>query len=324
MFAWYAYSGICIAFIADFLYDRRLETAGDNKWVGFQASRWFTRAWTLQELLAPALLVFYDAHWSCIGERAYMNGVISAKTGIYRRTLAREVLPPMENLEELRGELRSLSISVKMSWVAQRQATRDEDIAYSLLGVFDVNLPLLYGEGRQKAFLRLQEEIIKHGFDDTILAWQSPTKKLPHNGRWDWVLAPLPELFVDSRSVMHLRGQYELDTGTIHPDGLKLDDVMVCPVQPIQQIDALDACLARTFLVDRPDSIELTSEGDACAYLAFLRCCRRGNYTRRIGILLFKDRNQPDRYYRAHESFFVVEVGDEHLELGKAQDPWGL
>ena len=324
MFAWYAFSGLCIAYMADVLDDGLSKRASNSDGQAFQASRWFTRAWTLQELIAPASLVFYDADWCRVGERRFLATIISSKTSIYRNLLVRKGLPPRENLENLRRDLTSVCIAIKMNWVAKRMATREEDMAYSLLGIFDVNMPLLYGEGRQKAFLRLQEEIIKHGFDHTILAWQSPSKKLPHNGRWDWVLAPLPELFVESKEVMLLPGQSRLDNGTIHPDGLRLDGVTVCPVQAIKQADALDTCLARAFLVDHPDSIQLTRTGDVCAYLAFLRCCSCGNYTARIGILLFRDRNQPDRYFRAHKSFFVARVGEEHLTLGKHLGRAGL
>ena len=337
MFAWYAYSGFCIAYLSDLdlpdfvdmadlavvdvLPPKAKEAAAAAR-KAFCDSRWFTRAWTLQELIAPAYLVFYDAEWRRIADRWSLSNIISARANIYPRTLGRSILPPAQNLEELKRHLSTICIGFKMNWAAQRQATRDEDLAYSLLGVFDVNMALLYGEGRQKAFLRLQEQIIKHGFDHSLLSWQSPEGKLPQLGRWDWVLAPEPELFVASRNLEHIRGHHRLDTGTLYPDGLELDGVMVCPVEAIKQADALDSGfgLAKTFLVDHPDSIELTREGDVCAYLAVLRCASRGNYIKRIGILVFKDRNRPDRYYRAHGSVFVVEAGDEHIALGQPQN----
>jgi hypothetical protein len=157
MFAWYRDSGQCYAYLAD---------------VGFRnelpVSRWFTRAWTLQELLAPNNLhsdnyegmKFYSREWQCLGSKFSMGLRISEITGI-----------PKEYLEG--QSLETASISMRMSWAADRQATRAEDIAYSLLGIFDVNMPLLYGEGKTKAFRRLQEEIMKISEDETIFAWEA-------------------------------------------------------------------------------------------------------------------------------------------------------
>ena len=82
----------------------------------------------------------------------------------------------------------SASIAMKMSWISTRKTTRVEDIAYCLLGLFDVNMPLLYGEG-EKAFLRLQLEIINRSDDETIFAWTSNTKDA-----WG-LLAPRPSNF---------------------------------------------------------------------------------------------------------------------------------
>lgn len=107
----------------------------------FQESKWFTRGWTLQELLAPNDVVFFDRKWHEIGHAKDLSEEIHQATGIEGRYL---------NFPD------QASTAMKMSWAATRETTKGEDRAYSLLGLFDVNMPLLYGEGERKAFLRLQ------------------------------------------------------------------------------------------------------------------------------------------------------------------------
>jgi hypothetical protein len=152
MFAWYKNSARCYAYLSDVLVANITET--------FSKSRWFTRGWTLQELLAPMDVIFYDQQWSEIGTRVEHAEWISEITGIDAGALANDMWV----------ELGFLSVAQKMSWASHRQTTRPEDIAYCLLGIFSVSMPLLYGEG-DRAFLRLQEEIIRRTDDDSILAW---------------------------------------------------------------------------------------------------------------------------------------------------------
>ena len=150
MFDWYKASSKCYAYLTD------VEGPED-----FEKSKWFTRAWTLQELLAPKSgMKFYTRDWRLLGIKAGLSATISTVTSI-----------PQEYFQGM--SLTRASISMRMSWAADRQATRAEDIAYSLLGLFDVNMPLLYGEGKVKAFRRLQEEIMKISEDETIFAWDS-------------------------------------------------------------------------------------------------------------------------------------------------------
>jgi hypothetical protein len=159
MFAWYKRSEKCYAYLAD---------VGDGG-EGLRASKWFTKTWTLQELLAPSYLrsggepggmEFFSSQWKSLGTKSSLSGTISSVTGI--------------SVDFLTGQsLYTASISMRMSWAAERRATRAEDIAYSLLGIFDVNMPLLYGEGKVKAFWRLQEEIMKTSEDETLFAWES-------------------------------------------------------------------------------------------------------------------------------------------------------
>ena len=120
-------------------------------------SRWLRRGWTLQELIAPRRLVFFDRHWRNIGRKSEMIRTLSSITGIH--------------IPALCGDLSDFTVAQRMSWAVERQTTRTEDIAYCLLGLFNINMPLLYGEG-PRAFQRLQEEILRSSTDTSILAWE--------------------------------------------------------------------------------------------------------------------------------------------------------
>ncbi|KDR68887.1 hypothetical protein GALMADRAFT_39905, partial [Galerina marginata CBS 339.88] len=153
MYRWYQKARICYVFLSDVPSDEDPSAEGSK----FSLSRWFTRGWTLQELLAPLLVVFYSSDWVEIGTRSSLREEISKITRI-----------PCEVL--MSKPLSEISIAQRMSWAAMRQTTKIEDAAYSLLGIFDVNMPTLYGEG-WKAFIRLQLEIIKNSEDESLFAW---------------------------------------------------------------------------------------------------------------------------------------------------------
>ena len=161
MFTWYRNSVICYAYLSDI---PEPFSVRDPNWGGlfdvkhrFKFSRWFTRGWTLQELLAPQIVEFYAANWEPFGTKEMLQHEIAVITGIGAKAL-------------LGKDLSSFNVAERMSWASQRSTTRIEDRAYSLLGIFQVNMPLLYGEGN-RAFLRLQEEILKTVDDYTIFAW---------------------------------------------------------------------------------------------------------------------------------------------------------
>ncbi|KAH8895440.1 HET-domain-containing protein [Thozetella sp. PMI_491] len=154
MFKWYAKASLCYAYLSDVPPDDRVQDSGS----AFISSRWFTRGWTLQELLAPGELHFYSSAWSYLGTRSELSTTVQTITGI-----ARPFLLGIASLHEA-------SVAQRMSWAARRVTKRKEDIAYCLLGIFGVMMPMIYGEGDQ-SFIRLQEEIIKHAEDDSILAW---------------------------------------------------------------------------------------------------------------------------------------------------------
>lgn len=151
MFRWYRKAEICYAYLAD--------VKGTTD---LAQSRWFTRGWTLQELCAPAVIIFYSSNWQYIGSKFELRERLQHITGIEEEVLTT-------------GQIYTVSVARRMSWAANRQTTRVEDLAYCLMGIFDVNMPLLYGEGK-RSFIRLQEEIMKVSDDHSLFAWGIPAK----------------------------------------------------------------------------------------------------------------------------------------------------
>lgn len=158
MFQWYQDAVVCYAYLEDVKESRQQTMLLDD---ALKNARWFTRGWTLQELIAPANVVFISEDWGTIGTKHSLRHIISTITGINVDVLLKPQLLP------------TMSVARRMSWAAYRVTTRPEDIAYCLMGIFNVNMPLLYGEG-MKAFIRLQEEIIKDSEDQSLFAWQYP------------------------------------------------------------------------------------------------------------------------------------------------------
>ncbi|KAK0638976.1 heterokaryon incompatibility protein-domain-containing protein, partial [Cercophora newfieldiana] len=163
MFRWYRDSSICYAFLHD-VPSLPQKTSGISLFATptwkkefFKKSVWFTRGWTLQELLAPRSLVFYSRDWMAVGTRASLALEISAVTRIPSHVLNT-------------GDFSGTSVAQRMSWAAGRQTARTEDRAYSLMGLFGVHMPMLYGEG-EHAFIRLQQEIIRSSDDLSIFSW---------------------------------------------------------------------------------------------------------------------------------------------------------
>ncbi|KAK1752181.1 heterokaryon incompatibility protein-domain-containing protein [Echria macrotheca] len=330
MFEWYALSRVCLAYLADYEDGGRLSGGDKNATNEFLSSRWFERGWTLQELIAPSDVVFYDAGWNQIGQRKSLAQPISEQTGIYRSILTRhlpwDAAPGASYLRVVRQVLMSISVAAKMSWVSQRQTTRPEDMAYCLLGLFDINMPLLYGEGDEKAFLRLQEEIVKHCFDSSILAWRMPQigegpgrawdlASVGPGGRWDWILSPSPEYFACGSEIQNLRDEDGRERGSVHPGGLSMT-VLLSPLGSLSKDTALCYTLARSEGIEQGSFEHDGKSKQVSAYLAILNCCADGNYTKRVALLLYKSPTQANTYFRARPDYFIVEMGDEHVMLG--------
>ena len=147
MFRWYRWAKKCYVYLSDV---STYSPDDKSSWVAaFQTSKWFTRGWTLQELIAPITVEFFCKEGKRLGDKSSLEQQIFNITGI--------------QLGALRGGLLSdFSIDERMAWVRRRNTTYQEDKAYCLLGIFDVYMPLLYGEGEAGAFARLREKISKN------------------------------------------------------------------------------------------------------------------------------------------------------------------
>lgn len=174
MWSYYQDAQVCYAFLSDVV-------AKD-----WERSEWWTRGWTLQELLAPKVVHFFDQHWELCGTKADLASSIGKIVAI-----------PDVCLRDSK-RIEDASVAERMSWAAGRKTTRPEDRAYSLLGLFKINMPLLYGEGA-KAFRRLQLEIIQKYPDETILAWSI--------GDGEHVLAESPDQFEGSGPTIVMNDQ---------------------------------------------------------------------------------------------------------------------
>jgi hypothetical protein len=135
MFRWYSNAAKCFVYWADVDINQPLEE-----------SRWFTRGWTLQELIAPHSVEFFSADGVRIGDKKSLEQQISRITGVPTTALQGQPLD-------------SFSVEQRMAWAKERKTKKEEDKAYSLLGIFNVFISPIYGEGMEYAFYRLNEEI---------------------------------------------------------------------------------------------------------------------------------------------------------------------
>jgi hypothetical protein len=175
MYKWYWQAEICYAYLVDVPDDEDHTSSGSS----FTKSRWWTRGWTLQELLAPAVVEFYSNSWKRIGTKSSLITSIMTVTNIEEHHLLN------------RETIHDATIGAIFSWASRRETTRDEDIAYCLLGLVRVNIPLLYGEGA-RAFYRLQLELLNQTVEHTIFAWDPvPGDDFEQMG----ILAPSPRNF---------------------------------------------------------------------------------------------------------------------------------
>ncbi|KAK4494325.1 hypothetical protein PRZ48_014623 [Zasmidium cellare] len=146
---------LCVAYLAD------VPSGGPDQTIW--QSEWFTRGWCLQELLFPWEIVFCDKVWGMLGRKrdGWFQRQLSARTGIDEECL------------ESRDTMLRQCVAKKMSWASRRVTKRTEDLAYCLLGLFNIQMALLYGEG-MNAFARLQEEIVRQTDDESVFAWTLP------------------------------------------------------------------------------------------------------------------------------------------------------
>lgn len=168
MYEWYRLSDMCYVYLADVSDDDVPQVFGSE----FQESRWHRRGWTLQELIAPERIVFLTKTWNFLGTKMGLANTLEGITGVDFNILVGKIT------------LDSVSIARRMSWAAERETTRVEDRAYSLLGIFGLHMSPIYGEG-ENAFLRLQEEIIRTIPDQSIFTWGwKGILRLSDEGEW--------------------------------------------------------------------------------------------------------------------------------------------
>ncbi|KAM7210457.1 hypothetical protein V8F06_014159, partial [Rhypophila decipiens] len=148
MYKWYSESSVCYVYLEDVDPLPQGWHLSSSTWGPFLASRWFNQGWTLQELIAPESVTFFANDWSDLGSKFTIRNILVLRTRVPNNVL-RGVSPSL------------CSAAERMSWAAERETSREEDMAYSLLGIFGIHMPLLYGEGGPRAFQRLQEEIWK-------------------------------------------------------------------------------------------------------------------------------------------------------------------
>lgn len=216
MFRWYAAADVCYAYLEDV-------PPGQNPYLkdsAFRNSRWFTRGWTLQELLAPQTVVFYASDWTVVFNPFLFQDFISKETELghetgsaqatwpetkqliaankLRASLLAEITHISTHLRAFGGnlELQSISAACKFAWAAKRNTTRVEDMAYCLMGLMGVNMPLLYSEGSM-AFVRLQEAVLGRSDDISMLGWgYGQSAGVNRTSRETYILARSPAAFL--------------------------------------------------------------------------------------------------------------------------------
>ncbi|KAH4301964.1 hypothetical protein HBH98_189090 [Parastagonospora nodorum] len=273
MFHWYKNAGVCLAYLADV----PPNVDPSHKDSLFSASRWFTRGWTLQELLAPYVVIFLADDWSEIGTKTELVSPLSIITGIPSMFL-------------LGVDLESASVAMRFSWASGRSTTKPEDIAYCLLGIFDIQMSLLYGEREVGAFRRLQQKIMKNSDDQSIFAWTldkdqgSPLRTSGLRKAFS-LLAPSPESFKGWRNVVET-------TPPVVPgylDGIRTPTVfnnkglhLALPIIPLSVVDRRDRRV-----------------------IAVLNCRKIGNNMMRLAVCLQDVSTNGGRYVRVRSHMLV-------------------
>ncbi|TGJ79442.1 hypothetical protein E0Z10_g9316 [Xylaria hypoxylon] len=305
MYLWYENSTLCYAYLAD------VEDVASEGMESFKHSRYWTRGWTLQELIAPNILLFFSSGWIRIGTRFCLRQAVSEATYIPKQVLR------FRNISDY-------SVSQKMSWASRRHTTRLEDQAYCLLGLFGVSMPLLYGEGG-RAFRRLQEEIIKELDDESIFTWQGGTDR--------GLLASCPAQFTFSHSI-HRSIEHPIGN---NPGGLpfaitnrgiriSLPILEDCNTVPLF---SLTREASKQYLIPDPPHLQRKVQRRV---LAILNCQQGTDAKSRIAIVLIHDVSL-ERYVREVNIGLVkVAIDDivkratvkQVLVAAAENNPWGV
>ncbi|KAK0623854.1 heterokaryon incompatibility protein-domain-containing protein [Immersiella caudata] len=321
MFKWYVEAEVCYAYLEDVVADVEVEefrNLGSSSSLRTQISesRWFTRGWTLQELIAPRDVRFYTISWQYVASRnknASFTSLIEEVTGVPASVLDRPPCCRNPNVQQMwRGRsctncsrdtsspvlaaLNQHSISERMSWAAVRQTTRPEDQAYCLFGLFGVNMPLLYGEG-DRAFRRLQEEIIRISNDQSILAFTNLEADLEEN-----LLALSPYSFRSTNATLvppALQGQDGLFSMAFTSKYIEIR-MMICPCEVKRDYESYVGRNGR--------------------YLGILSCGTGSDLLARPAILLQSLDSATKTFYRV-KNHVLLTVTPQSLEIAQHINP---
>ena len=307
MYRYYRDAGECLIYLSDVPPVAEDGSTDREKHLrALRSSRWFSRGWTLQELVAPRARVFLAADWTPIEDRGDLVELLADITGIDVKLLRD------------RDQLSSFCTAHRMSWASRRQTTRGEDMAYSLMGIFGINMPIIYGEGASSAFRRLQEEIIRTSFDQSMFVWQgdyessgllakSPADFMdtPLLGLWGPVnLAPFTMTNVGLSIQMNVTPTTEMDRPWL-PEDLVADDVHLgivgCDVW-----DGSSWVLLVLFLQPVPGAT-FYANGKFCRAYRRIRC----DMWMRVAQRFLRGRSGPTKFDN------VLVLQDEHFELVK-------
>lgn len=274
---WYKHSAFCVAYLSDVV------NAEADDWKQFRTSEWFKRGWTLQELIFPPSVAFCTRDWH---QFLWMNPFRKPATALVSDISG----VPQSCLRNSRA-VSDESIATRMSWAAHRETTRKEDEAYCLLGLLDINMPLIYGEG-EKAFRRLQEEIIKQVDDESIFAWTMST----NSWRMFPILAASPAQF---RGCNVVRRQIKArEPYSVTNQGLEFSS------PTIRLVDLwLGSNLQKEVLIVQLNCCYVTDAGQASCLIALVRRTKHEQY-RRI---------HPER-----DVWQVLHGRAEHADLGQS------
>ncbi|KAI5790928.1 hypothetical protein FPQ18DRAFT_402836 [Pyronema domesticum] len=272
MYEWYRHSRHCIVYLED-CDCGTLPCKVEHEGTCFARSRWFTRGWTLQELIAPRRVIFFNSTWEKLNSRKFLKREISDITKIHYQALDGDDIGWNPNTQDL-------SIAARMSWVANRQTSKPEDLAYCLFGILNVRMTIEYGEGGARAFKRLQEEILKSSNDHSIFTWQNRINLIipwysdadndEHVFRERWhksikgPFADSPNLFKYSRDVLSIRPKTH---STMTNLGLHINFELI----PIS-IHKIHQCMGFDKRFFRRATQELYEYGGLSFYIAVLHC----------------------------------------------------
>jgi hypothetical protein len=218
MFSWYRQAQICFVHLYDVMaHPSESELVMEQ----LRKSSWFGRCWTLQELIAPRYAMFVNTHWKEIGikdvsylpydrknHHLIITDVLAEKTGI-----PKGILDGTEQVAHV-------CATQRMSWAAYRVTAREEHMAYCLLGLVEINMPLMYGEG-ERAFVRLQTEIVHSSGDELILSWSPLDTLRPYYQYWP-ILASSPIGFGNAGHVVGLDRVHSRPPPVLNSLGMKI------------------------------------------------------------------------------------------------------